>query len=295
MSARQPVRRRRTARADAARASSTSLAEINVVPLVDVMLVLLIIFMVTAPMMQQGLQVNLPQARSATPVTAQPVYVTVPADFSRTPHRAARQGRRAHRFAAASACARRCLRATTSRCSSARTRAATVQDLATVMDELKEGGVEKVGLMTQAGRDGSACTKRSATFCIERAREADGIEPDGAVSSLGARVADRRRWSLMPAELAVGDRSPPSDADDDLARGGTGAGTGGMTPIAGTAGPGSRQAEAPRRRPTPPAPKPPEMVAPEPAAKPLPKTPRQADREAGRQVVDAQADDRRRR
>ena len=39
----------------------TSLAEINVVPLIDVMLVLLIIFMVTAPMMQQGLQVNLPQ------------------------------------------------------------------------------------------------------------------------------------------------------------------------------------------------------------------------------------------
>src|SRR6476620_2052626 len=62
---------------------STTLAEINVVPLVDVMLVLLIIFMVTAPMMQQGLQVNLPQARRATPVTAQPIYVTVPADFSR--------------------------------------------------------------------------------------------------------------------------------------------------------------------------------------------------------------------
>ncbi len=52
-------------------------------PLVDVMLVLLIIFMVTAPMMQQGLEVNLPQARRAKPVNAQPVYVTVPADFSR--------------------------------------------------------------------------------------------------------------------------------------------------------------------------------------------------------------------
>src|SRR5262245_54255441 len=58
---------------------STSLAEINVVPLVDVMLVLLIIFMVTAPMMTQGLAVNLPQARRATPVTAQPLYVTIPA------------------------------------------------------------------------------------------------------------------------------------------------------------------------------------------------------------------------
>src|ERR1700716_2894995 len=62
---------------------ATSLAEINVVPLVDVMLVLLIIFMVTAPMMRRGLRVTLPQARRARPVTAQPVYVTVPADFNR--------------------------------------------------------------------------------------------------------------------------------------------------------------------------------------------------------------------
>ena len=45
---------------------STSLAEINVVPLVDVMLVLLIIFMVTAPMMQRGIDVNLPVARRAS-------------------------------------------------------------------------------------------------------------------------------------------------------------------------------------------------------------------------------------
>ena len=41
----------------------TALAEINVTPLVDVMLVLLIIFMVTAPLMQQGIDVNLPKAK----------------------------------------------------------------------------------------------------------------------------------------------------------------------------------------------------------------------------------------
>jgi len=39
-----------------------AMSQINVTPLVDVMLVLLIIFMVTAPMMQQGVQVNLPKA-----------------------------------------------------------------------------------------------------------------------------------------------------------------------------------------------------------------------------------------
>src|SRR5918993_5875804 len=63
---------------------ASSLSEINVVPLVDVMLVLLIIFMVTAPMMQQGLTVNLPQARRADAINAQPIYVTVPATFHQT-------------------------------------------------------------------------------------------------------------------------------------------------------------------------------------------------------------------
>ena len=41
----------------------TVLSEINVTPFVDVMLVLLVIFMVTAPLMQQGVDVNLPKAK----------------------------------------------------------------------------------------------------------------------------------------------------------------------------------------------------------------------------------------
>ncbi|MDO3382118.1 protein TolR [Gilvimarinus algae] len=41
------------------------MAEINVVPYIDVMLVLLVVFMVTAPMLMQGVQVDLPQAPSA--------------------------------------------------------------------------------------------------------------------------------------------------------------------------------------------------------------------------------------
>lgn len=45
------------------RRSKTALSDINVTPLVDVMLVLLIIFMVTAPLMQQGIDVNLPKAK----------------------------------------------------------------------------------------------------------------------------------------------------------------------------------------------------------------------------------------
>lgn len=64
-----------------ARRVSTSLAEINVVPLVDVMLVLLIIFMVTAPMIQRGVDVKLPVARRASAVEGERIFVTVPAAF----------------------------------------------------------------------------------------------------------------------------------------------------------------------------------------------------------------------
>ena len=61
---------------------TTSLSEINVIPLVDVMLVLLIIFMVAAPMMQKGVEVNLPVSRRADKMTqADPLYVTVPATY----------------------------------------------------------------------------------------------------------------------------------------------------------------------------------------------------------------------
>ena len=57
------------------------MADINVTPLVDVMLVLLVIFMVTAPMMQQGVQVNLPKANTKA-MTPQDEAVVVSVDKS---------------------------------------------------------------------------------------------------------------------------------------------------------------------------------------------------------------------
>ncbi len=57
------------------------ISEINVTPLVDVMLVLLIVFMVAAPLMTMGVPVDLPQTRAqAMPVKAKPITVTVTPD-----------------------------------------------------------------------------------------------------------------------------------------------------------------------------------------------------------------------
>ena len=58
-----------------------TLTEINVTPLVDVMLVLLIIFMVTAPLIQQGVEVNLPEAKAkAVDAEEQKLVLSIKAD-----------------------------------------------------------------------------------------------------------------------------------------------------------------------------------------------------------------------
>jgi len=58
----------------------TSLSEINVTPFVDVMLVLLIIFMVTAPMMQSGIGINLPQAETESAPAEEGLTLTITED-----------------------------------------------------------------------------------------------------------------------------------------------------------------------------------------------------------------------
>jgi biopolymer transport protein TolR len=58
----------------------TSLAEINIIPLVDVVLVLLLIFMLTAPMMYRGIDVNLPRAASKPTAVEERMVLTVSKD-----------------------------------------------------------------------------------------------------------------------------------------------------------------------------------------------------------------------
>jgi len=60
--------------------TQTSLSEINVTPLVDVMLVLLVIFMVTAPIIQTGVHVNLPRTKESTREQPRPRSVMVTID-----------------------------------------------------------------------------------------------------------------------------------------------------------------------------------------------------------------------
>ena len=57
--------------------TKSSLADINITPLVDVVLVLLVIFMITAPVLQSGIEVNVPKTRTVKEITEQRLVVTI--------------------------------------------------------------------------------------------------------------------------------------------------------------------------------------------------------------------------
>ena len=58
----------------------SSLADINITPLVDVVLVLLIIFMITAPVLQSGIEVAVPKTRTVKEITEQRLVLTIDRD-----------------------------------------------------------------------------------------------------------------------------------------------------------------------------------------------------------------------
>src|SRR5262245_30849898 len=66
--------------ADGGGRTNTSLSEINIIPLVDVVLVLLLIFMLTAPMMYRGIDVNLPKAAAKPTAVEERMVLTVTKD-----------------------------------------------------------------------------------------------------------------------------------------------------------------------------------------------------------------------
>jgi biopolymer transport protein TolR len=126
---------------------STSLAEINVIPLVDVMLVLLIVFMVAAPMLQKGIEVNLPVSARASKIPEERLYVTVPASFRRD-----RRVQIGDDTVPATALRERMRQAMQGRDQKEvflrGDATVQLQELTEVMDLLKAGGVERVGILT---------------------------------------------------------------------------------------------------------------------------------------------------
>lgn len=130
-------------------------AEMNVVPYIDVMLVLLVIFMVTAPMLTQGLQVELPKAvtDSISLKNREPVIVSIKADGSYWIKHGSGKDRRIKRDAIAS-------RVTEILDASPEAPVLVNGDhrvkygvVVTLMAQLQQAGVPNVGLLTQATPD----------------------------------------------------------------------------------------------------------------------------------------------
>jgi biopolymer transport protein ExbD len=125
-----------------------TLSEINVVPLVDVMLVLLIIFMVAAPMLQRGVEVNLPVASRSQEIASNRLFVDLPASY--------REDRRvfidkeAVRLDFLAERVRQMMLTRTDKLVYLRgDGAVNLQELMEVFDRLKEAGVQNVGIISK--------------------------------------------------------------------------------------------------------------------------------------------------
>ena len=137
-----------TGRTGRERRVTSSISEINVVPLVDVMLVLLIIFMVTAPMLQRGVDVNLPVARRSEPIAEERVFVTVPLSFRKD--RAVRLGGERVQLDVLTERVRQTMDGRADRKVFLRGDGGILlQELLEVMDRLKDAGIEHVGIVAR--------------------------------------------------------------------------------------------------------------------------------------------------
>jgi biopolymer transport protein TolR len=127
---------------------SPTLAEINIIPLVDVMLVLLIIFMVAAPMLQRGVEVNLPVASRSQEIASERVFVSVPLSFRQD--KQVFVGTEGIRLDVLTERMRQIMLNKTDKQVFLRGDGGVqLQELLDVMDRLKAAGVEKVGIVSR--------------------------------------------------------------------------------------------------------------------------------------------------
>jgi biopolymer transport protein TolR len=125
-----------------------ALAEINIIPLVDVMLVLLIIFMVAAPMLQRGVEVNLPVASRSQEIASERLFVTVPLSFRQD--KTVFLGQEGINVNSLAERMRQLMLNKTDRQVFLRGDGGVqLQELLDVMDRLKAAGVEKVGIVSR--------------------------------------------------------------------------------------------------------------------------------------------------
>ena len=143
----QPAASAASGRLGRGRRVSTSLAEINVVPLVDVMLVLLVIFMVTAPMIQRGVDVNIPVSTRSGQIANERVFVSIPLAYRQ--NRVVYLGDEPIRAEILQERVRQKMENRSDKEVYLRGDAGVqYQELMEVFDRLKAAGVEKVGLIT---------------------------------------------------------------------------------------------------------------------------------------------------
>jgi biopolymer transport protein TolR len=123
-----------------------------VIPLVDVMLVLLIIFMVAAPMLQRGVEVSLPQARRSAEIASERLFIDVPFSF--------RQDRRVFLLkepirleVLAERIRQRLVNRSDKQVFVRSDSRLEVQALIDVLDALKAGGVQNAGIVTEFPQD----------------------------------------------------------------------------------------------------------------------------------------------
>jgi biopolymer transport protein TolR len=126
----------------------TSLAEINIVPLVDVVLVLLLIFMLTAPMMYRGIDVNLPKSAARPTAVAERMVLTVTRD------KRLFLNDREVALATLDTTLRSAFESRTDKTLYLKADAALPYgDVVDTMDRVRRAGIEKLGMVTEPARE----------------------------------------------------------------------------------------------------------------------------------------------